>query len=164
MADHEAQELSRRDTKDTLAQVEFPAVSPEAVEGFLEVGYEAFLIFCLDHIVDVSLDVFVELCCEATLDCLLVGGASIFQPKGHGVVAIDAEGRYKRRLILVGWIKGDLVIARVVVKKAEQDAPHSGVYNLVHTRKREGVLRAVFVKIDVVDTHSTFTSFLLCKD
>lgn len=111
LADHEAQVLAKQDAKDALARVKFLA-SPEAVEGLLEVGYETFLIFCLDdHIIDVSLNMSVEWCCETTLDCLLVGGIGVFQPEGYGVVAVDTEGHYERYLILVGKVKGDRVIA-----------------------------------------------------
>jgi hypothetical protein len=40
MADHEAQELARRNAKNTLLRVELPAVAPEVGKGLGEVGDE----------------------------------------------------------------------------------------------------------------------------
>ena len=48
------------------------------------------------------------------------------------------------------------MIARVTVKEGEQFAAGGGVYNLVYPRQNEGVFRAVFVKISVINTHSPF--------
>ena len=49
-----------------------------------------------------------------------------------------------------------MVIARVTVKEGEQFASSGGVYNLVYPRQTEGVLRAVFVKMSVINAHSPF--------
>ena len=48
------------------------------------------------------------------------------------------------------------MIAGVTVKKGEQFAASSGVYNLVYPRQAERVFRAVFVKISIINTHSPF--------
>ena len=44
----------------------------------------------------------------------------------------------------------------VTVKEGEQFAVGGGVYNLVYPRQTEGVFRAMFVKISVINTHSPF--------
>ena len=48
------------------------------------------------------------------------------------------------------------MIPRITVKEGEQFASSSGVYNLVYPRQAEGVFRAVFVKIGIINTHSPF--------
>ena len=48
------------------------------------------------------------------------------------------------------------MIAGVTVKEGEQFAAGGGVYNLVYPRQAEVVLRAVFVKISIINTHSPF--------
>ena len=48
------------------------------------------------------------------------------------------------------------MIAEVTVKEGEQFAASGGVYNLVYLRQTEGVFRAVFVKISVINAHSPF--------
>ena len=62
----------------------------------------------------------------------------------------------ERCLDLVFFLEGDLVIAGVTVKEGEQFAASGGVYNLVYPRQTEGVLRVVFAKISVINTHSPF--------
>ena len=51
------------------------------------------------------------------------------------------------------------MIARVTVKKGEQFAASGGVYNLIYPRQSEGVFRAVFVEISVINTFSILYSF-----
>ena len=48
------------------------------------------------------------------------------------------------------------MIARVTVKEGEQFIAGGGVYDLVYLRQAEGVFRAVFVKISIINTHSPF--------
>ena len=48
------------------------------------------------------------------------------------------------------------MIAGVTVKEGEQFATGGGVYNLVYLRQTEGVFRAVFVEISVINAHSSF--------
>ena len=48
------------------------------------------------------------------------------------------------------------MIARVTVKEGEQFAASGGVYNLVYPRQIEGVFRAVFIEISVINAHSPF--------
>ena len=48
------------------------------------------------------------------------------------------------------------MIAGVTVEEGEQFVAGGGVYNLVYTRQTEGVFRAMFVKISVMNAHSPF--------
>ena len=48
------------------------------------------------------------------------------------------------------------MVAGITVKKGEQLAASGRVYNLVYPRQAEGVFRAVFVKISIINTHSLF--------
>ena len=66
------------------------------------------------------------------------------------------EGHDELRLDLVFSLEGDLVIAGVTVEEGEQFAASGGAYNLIYSRQTEGVFRAVFVKISVINTHSPF--------
>ena len=70
----------------------------------------------------------------------------------------------ERRLDLVFFLEGDLVIAGVTVKEGEQFAAGGGVYNLVYLRQTKGVFRAVFVKISVINAHSPFFIVFLNKN
>ena len=93
---------------------------------------------------------------KAHLDGPLVRHPSVFESKGHGGVAIRTKRRDEQRLDLVILLKGYLVIARVTIEEGEQFATGGGVYNLVYPRQAEGVFRAVFVKISIINTHSPF--------
>ena len=93
---------------------------------------------------------------EANLDGPLIGRPGVLESEGHGGVAVRTEGRDERRLDLVFFLEGDLVIARVTVKEGEQFIAGGGVYNLIYMRQAEGVFRAVFVKISVINAHSPF--------
>ena len=59
-------------------------------------------------------------------------------------------------LILDFFLKRYLMIARVTVEEGEQFAAGGGVYNLIYLRQTEGVFRAVFVKISVINAHYPF--------
>ena len=48
------------------------------------------------------------------------------------------------------------MIAKVIVKEGEQFTAGGGVYNLIYSRQTEGVFRAMFVKISIINTHSPF--------
>ena len=93
---------------------------------------------------------------EAYLDGPLIGHPGVLESEGHGGVAVCTEGRDERRLDLIYFLEGYLVIAGVTIKEGEQFAADGGVYNLVYPRQTKGVLRAVFVKISVINTHSSF--------
>ena len=56
------------------------------------------------------------------------------------------------------------MVAGVTVKKGEQLEVGSGIYNLVYPRQAEGVFRAVFVKISIINTHSPFFILFLNKN
>ena len=57
---------------------------------------------------------------------------------------------------MIFFLEGDLVIAGITVKEGEQFVGGGGVYNLVYPRQTEGVFRAVFVKINVINAYSPF--------
>ena len=52
----------------------------------------------------------------------------------------------ERRLDLVFFLEGDLVIAGVTVKEGEQFVAGGGLYNLIYLRQTEGVFRAVLLR------------------
>ena len=56
------------------------------------------------------------------------------------------------------------MIVRVTIEKGEQFAAGGGLYNLIYPRQTEGVFRAVFVKISVINTHSPFFILFLNKN
>ena len=93
---------------------------------------------------------------KAHLDGPLVGHPGVLESEGQGGITICTEGRDERHLDLVFFLEGDLVIARVTIREGEQFAADGGVYNLVYSRQTEGVFRAVFVKISVINAHSPF--------
>jgi hypothetical protein len=53
------------------------------------------------------------------------------------------------------------VVSRVVVKEAEQVTARHGVDDLVNPRQSEGVLGAVFVEIDIVNSYPPLVRVLL---
>ena len=53
------------------------------------------------------------------------------------------------------------MIARVTVEEGEELAAGGGVYNFVYPMQTEGVFRAVFVEIGVINAHSPFFILLL---
>jgi hypothetical protein len=52
------------------------------------------------------------------------------------------------------------MIARVAVEEGKQDAASRGVDDLVDVWEREGVIRAVFVEISIINTHPPFIIIL----
>ena len=48
------------------------------------------------------------------------------------------------------------MITGVIVEEGEEFAAGGGVYNLIYPRQTEGVFRAVFVEISVINAHSPF--------
>ena len=71
---------------------------------------------------------------KAHLDGPLIGHPGVLESKGHGGIAVCSKGRDERRLDLVFFLEGDLVIAGVTVKEGEQFVAGGGVYNLVYLR------------------------------
>ena len=61
-----------------------------------------------------------DLLIEAHLNGPLIGRPGVLESEGHGGVAVRTEGRNERRLDLVFFLEGDLVIAGVIVKEGEQ--------------------------------------------
>ena len=72
---------------------------------------------------------------EAYLDSPLISRTGILESKGHGGVAIRTKGCDERRLDLVFFLEGDLVIAGVTVKEGEKFVAGGGVYNLIYPRQ-----------------------------
>ena len=56
------------------------------------------------------------------------------------------------------------MIAKVIVKEGEQFTAGGGVYNLIYSRQTEGVFRAMFVKISIINAHSPFLILFLNKN
>ena len=67
-------------------------------------------------------------------------------------------------LIWSSSFEGYLVIDGVTIEEGEQFAASGGVYNLIYPRQIEGVFRAVFVKISVINAHSPFFILFLNKN
>ena len=97
-----------------------------------------------------------DLLIEAHLDGPLIGHPGVLESKGHGGIAVRTERRDERCFDLVVFFEGYLVISGVTVEEGEQFVASGGVYNLVYARQTKGVFRAVFVKISVINTHSSF--------
>jgi hypothetical protein len=117
-----------------------------------------------DHVIHVGFDVLVELPLEVGLDSLLVCGAGVLQPEGHGRVAVCAKRGDERGLLLVFFHDRDLVVPGVAVEEAEQVAARRGVNDLINPRQPEGVLGAVLVEVGVVDTHPPLVQVLLADE
>jgi hypothetical protein len=71
-----------------------------------------------DHVIHVGFDVLVELSLETGLDSSLIGGAGVLQPERYGRVAVDAEWADECGLLLVFFLKSDLVVPGVAVEEA----------------------------------------------
>jgi hypothetical protein len=70
------------------------------------------------------------------------------------------SGVMNARFDLVFLLKSYLMIARLAVEKGEQDVASHGVDDLINAWEREGVLRAVFIKISIIHTHPPFIIIL----
>ena len=86
----------------------------------------------------------------------MIGSPDVLESEGHSCVAVCTERRDERCLDMVFFLEGDLMITGVTVKEGEQFVAGGGVYNLVYPRQAKGVFRAVFVKISIINTHSSF--------
>ena len=138
----------------TLGRVKFPLKLTKIVKGLGQVGYEILLVASFDnYVVDVSFNVAPDLRSKAVLDCLLVSGSSVFEPKRHCGVAVGTVWGDECGLFLIFFLDHYLVVPRVVVKEAEESATRRGVDDLINPRQPEGVLGAMLVEIRVVNTH-----------
>ena len=89
-------------------------------EGFFKVGDKVVGGFSLDdHVVDVGFDVAADLLVEAHLDSPLIGCPCVLESEGHSGVAVCTKRRDERRLELVFFLEGDLMIAGVTIKERE---------------------------------------------
>jgi len=70
----------------------------------------SFLLGFNDHIVHVDLDILADLFLKAGLHAPLIDGASVLQPEGHGVVAVNPERRDKAHFLLVFHLHMNLVV------------------------------------------------------
>jgi hypothetical protein len=61
---------------------------------------------------------------------------------------------------LIFFLESDLVVTRVAVEEGEQDAASHKVDDLVDAWEREGIRRAMFVEISVIQTHPPFIIIL----
>ena len=101
---------------------------------------------------------------EAHLDGPLVGRPDVLEFEGHGGIAIHTKRRDERCFDLVVLFERYLVIAGVTVEEGEEFTAGGGVYNLIYSRQTEGVFRAVFVEISVINAHSPFFILFLNKN
>ena len=84
---------------------------------------------------------------EAHLDGPLVDCPGVLESEGHGGIAICTKRRDERRLDLVIFLEGYLVIARVTIEKGEQFTAGGGVYNLVYPRQTKGFLGQCMLRL-----------------
>ena len=64
----------------------------------------------------------------------MIGCPGVLESKGHSGVAVCTERRDERRLDLVVFLEGYLVIVGVTIEEGEQFTAGGGVYNIVHPR------------------------------
>jgi hypothetical protein len=165
MADDEAKQFSQRYAEDALVRVELPLVLPQRCESLFKIDDECVGVSGLgDHVVNISLDIFVELFLETLLDSSLVGSVGVLQPERHCRVAVGAKQGDECGLLLVFFLDSDLVVPGVAVEEAEQVAARRGVDDLINPRQPEGVLGAVLVEVGVVDAHPPLVRVLLADD
>ena len=89
----------------------------------------------------------------------MVGRPGILESERHDGIAVRTKRHVERRLDLVVFLEGYLVIAGVTIEEGEQFVASGGVYNLVYSRQTEGVFRAVFVKIRVITFSILYSVF-----
>ena len=94
----------------------------------------------------------------------MVGRPDIFESKRYGGIAIRTERSDERCFDLVILFDRYLVIAGVTVEEGEEFIADDGVYHLIYPRQNEGVFRAVFVEINVINAHSPFFILFLNKN
>ena len=86
----------------------------------------------------------------------MVGHPGVLESEGHGGISICTKRRDERCFDLIVLFQGYLVIVRVTVEEGEQFIASGGVYNLVYPRQTEGLFRALFIEISVINAHSPF--------
>jgi hypothetical protein len=76
------------------------------------------------------------------------------------VYAYVPKGGDERHFHLIFLFESYLIVARVAVEEGEQDATSRRVDDLVDVWEREGVIRAVFIKISIIHTYPPFIIIL----
>jgi hypothetical protein len=62
-------------------------------------------------------------------------------------------GRYEHCFVFVIGIQVIFGVILSSIEEVEQDDAGCGVHNLIDVRERDGIFRAVLVKVGVIDTH-----------
>jgi hypothetical protein len=135
-----------RGTAKTLLGVESDTLNSEASKGGFQVDDEVVGLSGLDHyIVNIGLNRRAYVVAEHVVHATLIRGARVAQPDGHAHVAIHALRGDERSHELVGLFDPDRVVAQVRIKEGKGFASHSGVYNLINSRKRVRNFRTSFI-------------------
>lgn len=119
LGDNLALEFARINPKDTLGGVELYVIPLEGIESFLE-------------IFDMRFSVLAELVLENVIDQLLVHGASIFETKGHNLIAIYRIVSVEGSLVFISGIYLGLIICRIGIHEVEEDMTSCGIDKLIN--------------------------------
>ena len=101
---------------------------------------------------------------KASEHTTLVCSSRVFQAERHRDKAERPKKGDERSHELVGLFHGDLMVPGVRIKEAEGFAPRGRVNYLIYAWQRKQILRACLIEAGVVNTHSTFPTFLFYKN
>ena len=104
--------------KGAFSRIQLHSIPSQVIECLFEIIYESMTFFSFyDDIVDIDLHIVTYLVMQAFLHASLVSRTCIFQPKGHGDIAISPVRGDKRCLYLIIRVQWDLVKTRITVKE-----------------------------------------------
>ena len=94
----------------------------------------------------------------------LVGCSSVFKAKWHDLIEVIGIVCDESDFVHVRCDHGDLIVARVCIKKGENLTANRAVNKSVNIRKEVGISRTGFIKIRVVNTHLPLAVGFLDQD
>lgn len=144
--DHVSNELARGNPKGTLCCIELHFVVFEDLKFLAKINYVVNTLLALHkNIVHTYFHSFVNFILEHFSDQLLLDGSSVFQSKGHDLVAVKFHCYDEGYVFLVWAEQWNLMIPRVCIKETHYFMPCCRVYQLINLGKGEAVFRASHV-------------------
>ena len=107
-----------------------------------------------DDIVDVSFYRFADLFLQACLNHMLLCGACVLEPEGHGVEAEWPIWGDECCCSLIALLHFDLMVSGICIKETQRVVSCGSVDDLINAGEGEGILRASLVEVFEIDAQA----------
>jgi len=113
------------------------------------------------HVIHITFHDLARLVFEHFIHHPLICCPYILQTEMHSPVAVGTSFGYEGRVLFVSWMHRDLIISKVCIQWIEKLIPRCWIHQFIYLGKGVAILRAGFVQVCEVHTHSLFVVGLL---